>query len=214
MVLKVTIVLFFSFSLALTSSGCWAVDIPNGGVCKAAGVDPGPPASWGLLDAQCASQACYPGIAERGVMDGGHKVPWFCASKASHCSVPWSAGTARANGANQDDSVGPGKCTCDPALIKNGRCQPIIPPMQQCKPNESSWQNDSEFTLQVFIAYPPNFTSIRHFTWPARVRLCTRETVFKYCVADDGRTCQPNNHTDKGVALEHQRHETEAQDPY
>ena len=93
--------------------------IPLGGVCLAAGVDPGPLSEWAARDATCASNSCDPGPASEAVRKGGERVAWYCAARVAHCAFPKGSGVMKGT------RMGPGECTCDPADIADGRCQGV-----------------------------------------------------------------------------------------
>lgn len=173
--------------------------IPNGGQCLAPGKDPGPPSSWGARDATCISNSCYPGVALKAVMRGGHKIGWYCMDRGSHCAYNDSVGQPKSVGVNPGESVGPGVCQCDPSYIGSGRCQAIIPAPQQCKQWEHQWQNDSALDYQIYVAYGPNFSNQGPFVLHAVTNECSGFIPFKYCVTGaHGPPCRPTNVISKG----------------
>jgi hypothetical protein len=93
--------------------------IPLGGVCLAAGADPGPMSEWGARDATCASNSCDPGPASEAVRKGGEKVAWYCSARVAHCAYPKRPGVMKGT------RMGSGECSCDPADIADGRCQGV-----------------------------------------------------------------------------------------
>ena len=93
--------------------------IPLGGICLAAGAEPGPMSEWGARDARCASNSCDPGPASEAVRKGGEKVAWYCAARVAHCAIP------RGSGVMKGARVGSAECTCDPADVADGRCQGV-----------------------------------------------------------------------------------------